>query len=175
MRSAKRVAAVALVLALGVAARGDDKKTDQKPVSDEEFVIKAASGGAFEVESGKLAKDAAQSADVKKFAEKMITDHGKANKQLIGIARKANFGIPVKMLDEHRMLFDTVKGAKGAAFDRAYADAQVKAHEEAVALFSNAAKNARNPDLKAFAEKTLPVIKEHYELAKKLAKGGTDK
>lgn len=175
MRGANRIAAVALVLLLGAASRGEDKKPDAKPVSDEEFVIKAASGGMFEVESSKLAKSAAGSADVKKFAEMMVTDHEKANKELMEVAKKANLGIPVKMLDEHQKLLDKVKGASGGEFDRTYMEAQVKAHEEAVALFSNAAKNVKNPDLKAFAEKTLPTIKEHYEHAQKHAKGGTDK
>jgi len=163
------------MLAMAAAASGDDKKADEKPVSDEEFVIKAASGGVFEVESGKLAKDAAKSADVKKFAEKMVTDHEKANKELVEVAKKTGLGIPVKLLDHHQKMLETVKGGTGDGFDRAYMDTQVKAHEEAVALFANASKNVKNADLKAFAEKTLPTIKEHYEHAKKHAGGGSDK
>lgn len=170
-----RIAGLVLALTVGataVAQDKQDKKGGDAPVTDEAFVIKAASGGMFEVESSKLAKASAKADDVKKFAEKMITDHEKANKELTEIAKKANLGLPTKLLDEHQKLLDQVKNAKGEGFDRAYMDTQVKAHEEAVDLFSSASKSLKNAELKAFAEKTLPVIKEHYEHAKKHAKGG---
>jgi putative membrane protein len=170
MRGFSRCAAAA-ALVLGGVALAEDKKLDAKPVTDAEFVIMAASGGMFEVESSKVARDGAASADVKKFAGRMIADHGKANKELVEVAKKANLGVPTKMLDDHQKLLDRVKGAKGSDLDRVYMDAQVTAHEEAVALFSSAAKSAQDPGVKAFAEKTLPVIKEHYEHAKKHAKG----
>jgi putative membrane protein len=167
-----RSAAATVALILGTAVlSADDKKADVKPITDAEFVIKAASGGVFEVESSKIAKTSASSADVKKFAERMITDHEKANKELMEVAKKADLGIPVNILDTHQQLLDKVKGAKGADFDQVYMDAQVTAHKEAVGVFSSAAKNAKDTGVKAFAEKTLPTIKEHYELAKKLAGG----
>jgi len=166
-----RCAAAVLALTLGFAALADDK-TDTRPVTDAEFVIKAASGGMFEVESGKLAKDMASAADVKKFAERMVADHEKANKELMEVAKKANLGIPTAMLDEHKKLLERVRGVKGADFDRAYMDTQLTAHEEAVALFTSAAKSAKDAGVRAFAEKTLPVIKEHHEHAKKHASGG---
>src|SRR5438128_1749197 len=108
MRMHTRLAAC-LALALGSAALADDKK----PITDAEFVIKAASGDMFEIASSKLAKDAAQADDVKKFAEHMITDHTKSSKELMEVAKKANLGIPVKMLDEHAKLLEKVKGGKG--------------------------------------------------------------
>lgn len=167
---------VSLALLLGGAALADDKQSgdkqaDAKPLTDAEFVTKAASGGLFEVESSKLAKDAGSSAEVKKFAERMVTDHEKANAELKEAAKKANLDMPAKMTDDHQKLLDKVKAAKGAEFDKAYMAAQVTAHDEAVALFTNAAKNVKDPGLKAFAEKTLPVIKEHQDHAKKHATG----
>jgi putative membrane protein len=177
MKTGHRIAAAMFALTVGTAVTAQDqkdKKAEDKPVTDAEFVIKAASGGMFEVESSRLAKGNAKSADVKKFAEMMITDHEKANKELMEVAKKANLGLPTKMLEDHQKLLDQVKNAKGD-FDRTYMGAQVKAHEEAVDLFTNASKSVKNADLRAFAEKTLPTIKEHYEHAKKHAKGGKDK
>jgi putative membrane protein len=101
----------------------------------------------------------------------MLTDHEKANKELMEVARKADLGIPVKMLDHHQKLLDKVKGAKGADLEKAYMDTQVTAHVEAVELFASAAKHAKDPGVKAFAEKTLPTIKMHLEHARKHAKG----
>ncbi|MDY3558086.1 DUF4142 domain-containing protein [Gemmata sp. JC673] len=165
MKTMRRLAAV-LVLFAGGTALGDDAK----PITDAEFVTKAASGGLFEVESSKLAKESATSPEAKKFAERMIADHEKANKELMGAAKKAGLEVPTKMSAEHQKLLDQVKAAKGADFDKAYMAAQVTAHDEAVALFSGATKGVKDPGLKAFAVKTLPVIKEHQEHAKKHSK-----
>src|SRR5215218_2730280 len=166
-----RLMICAAALALGtVSLTADDKKGDAQPITDEEFVLKAASGDMCEIESSKLAKDMAKSDEVKKFAEHMIADHTKSSKELMEVAKKADLGLPTKMLDEHAKLLEKVRGGKGD-FDRAYMDAQLTAHKDAVDLFTTAAKNAKDPGLRAFAEKTLPVIKEHYEHAQKHAKG----
>ena len=170
MRTVSRFSALAALLFAG-AAWADDAKSPAdtgkgKAVTDAEFVTKAASGGLFEVKSSELAKDQGQSAEVKKFAEQMIADHSKANKELIAAAKKAGIEVPTKLTEEHAKLLDTVKGAKGSGFDQAYMKAQKTAHEEAVALFEAASKSVKNEDLKAFATKTLPVIKEHLDHAK---------
>jgi putative membrane protein len=162
MRIASKLTIV-LALFVGTVAIGEDAK----PVNDNEFVMKAASGGLFEVESSKLAKERATSGEVKKFAERMITDHTKANQELMQTAKKANIEVPKMMAPKHQMMYDKVKEAKGAEFDRIYMDAQNAAHEEAISLFMGATEGVKNPELKAFAEKTLPVLKEHHELVKK--------
>lgn len=165
-----RMMMCALALMIGtVTLTADDKKPDAKPITDAEFVIKAASSDMFEIESSKLAKETSKSDEVKKFAEHMIADHTKSTKELTEAAKKADMGLPVKMLDDHAKLLEKVKAGKGD-FDKAYMDAQLTAHKEAVELFTNVAKNVKAPGLKAFAEKTLPVIKEHYEHAEKHAK-----
>jgi putative membrane protein len=84
-------------------------------------------------------------------------------------AKTANVPLPAKMLDPDRLLLDGVKAVKGEAFDKAYLAAQVKAHEEAVMLFTDAAKMLKDPGLKAFAEKALPTLKEHQQHVHKLA------
>lgn len=180
MRHLFRLSAAACALALGVAASADDAKSPAgkgkgKTVTDAEFVKMAASGGMFEVKSSELAKEQGQGAEVKKFAEQMIADHTKANKELMAAAKKAGIEVPKELTEEHAKLLDTVKQAKGSGFDAAYMRAQLKSHEEAVALFEAAAASVKDAGLKGFAEKTLPVIKEHYEHAKKHTGGETRK
>lgn len=172
MRVVMRVFAAAAVLALGVGATAQDRKDkDTKPFSDAEFVVKAASDGMHEVELGNLAKTNAAGSDVRKFGERMVTDHSKANKELMDIAKGANLGVPTKMLDEHAKHVEHMGKLKGADFDKAYVKHMVEDHKEAVDLFTRASKEAKDAKLKAFAEKTLPVIKEHLEMAQKLDKG----
>ena len=121
-----------------------------------------------------MAKNQGASAEVKKFGERMITDHTKANQDLMTAAKAANIAVPGGLPDEQTKEYDRFKNLKGAEFDKAYIKHMVEDHEKAVKLFENASKNLKDPGLKAFATKTLPTIKEHLEMAKKLG-GGTGK
>ena len=163
MRIPSRIMA-ALVLTFGGYALAEDAQPVPKLVTDAGFVKKAASGGMFEVESSKLALKNATDPVLKKFAEKMIEDHTKANNELKGAAAKADIEVPAKMLPPQQMALDKVMAAKGDDFDKVYAETQLKGHEETVALFEAAAKGLRDPNLKAFAEKTLPTLKMHLEM-----------
>jgi putative membrane protein len=142
-----------------------------KALTDAEFVTKAASGGMFEVLSSKMAVEKATKADVKAFAEKMIADHSKGNEELKMAASKAGIAVPSTLAPHHEKMLQQLKGNPN--FDAAYWDAQLKAHEEAVQVFAAGAAGAKDPNIRAFAEKTLPVIKTHYEHAKKHAGAGT--
>src|SRR5712671_2681649 len=82
---------------------------------------------------------------------------------------KVKAPLPTGLDAEHQKKLDELKAKSGKEFDRAYDQMQLQAHEEAVALFSDYARNGDNPDLKAWAAKTLPHLREHLEMAKKLS------
>lgn len=134
--------------------------------SDADFVMMAASGGMMEVEGGKTAAAKATNADVKKFGQHMVDDHSKANTELMALAKKKNWKVPAAMNPEHKAELDKVAAMKGTDFDKAYMAAMVKDHEKDVALFESASKNATDPDLKAWAAKTLPTLQMHLEMAR---------
>ncbi len=143
---------------------------DPSPISDKEFVAKAISGGMFEVESSKIAKKEAKKEDLKTFADQMITDHHKASKELKEAAQKAGIEVPTKMTaNDQKMLTKIWEAQQRGNLDRIYTESQVKAHEEAVSLFSRAARSLKDPGLKKFAEKTLPIIEGHYGHIKRCA------
>ena len=162
-RCLKLAAAFALVAGI-TSARADDKK----PLDDATFVKMAASGGMLEVELGKIAAAKAKNADVKKFGEHMVKDHSKANEELKAAAKAAGIEVPAKLTDKNQKTLDMFKDFKGDDFDRAYVKDMVKDHEEDVAMFTRASKELKNKDLKDFATKTLPTLKEHLEMIKKL-------
>lgn len=56
----------------------------------------------------------------------------------------------------------------GAAFDRGFLEAQVKMHQEAIALFEKEANGGGDTDLKAFAQKQLPALRNHLKQAQDL-------
>ncbi|MCE0464509.1 DUF4142 domain-containing protein [Pseudomonas uvaldensis] len=141
--------------------------------SSNDFVDDAAVGGIAEIETSKLALEKSASADVKAFANTMITDHTKANQELMSLAKQHDIEVP----DETTLMKKAkakILEVRDESFDAAYANNQVKAHEETIALFKKEAetvtddKKAGNTELKAFAQKMLPHLQEHLEMAKKL-------
>jgi putative membrane protein len=158
-------AATAVLLSI---TAGQDRKPVEKPFNDAEFVKMAASGGMHEVELGKLASVQAKDADVKKFAEMMVTDHGKANEELKKAAKEAGLEVPDKMNEEHQKEFDKFKDYKGTNFDQDYMKHMLSDHEKDVAEFKRASKEAKNPQIKDFAAKTLPIVQAHLDAARKI-------
>jgi len=140
---------------------------------DQDFAQKAAIGGKAEVDLGRLAKKNGSTSAIKDFGGQMVTDHGKANKEFTAIAKKDGFKLPSSLDAEHQATKDRLSKEKGADFDRDYVADTVAAHQQTVQLFQDEAKNGQNPDVKGFAQKTLPVIQHHLQMAQQLAAGGT--
>jgi putative membrane protein len=134
--------------------------------SDADFVEDAAIGGMSEVELGKLASTKATSADVKAFGQMMVTDHTKANDELKALATKKGWKLPAEVDSSHKSTADDLKSRAGADFDKEYVEEMVDDHETDVKAFEDKAKNATDPDLKAFAEKTLPTLRKHLDAIK---------
>jgi putative membrane protein len=158
-------------------AQADDAKAKDAKDADTHFIMEAASGGMLEVQLGKLATERAASSDVRKFGERMVIDHSKANKELEAVAEKKNVKLPKDLSKKHQEVYDMLAKLKGADFDRAYMKHMVKDHEEDVAEFTKATKELKDDQVKAFATKTLPTLKEHLKMAKEVNDklGGKDK
>jgi len=134
-------------------------------VSDQTFALKASESGLAEVNLSRIALKQAESADVKKFAQKMIDDHTKANKELISLANKKKLKLAPTMDAMHEALATKLASLSGAGFDRAYMAGQVKDHEVAVALFEKESKGGMDEDVKDWATQTLPHLREHLKMA----------
>jgi len=132
---------------------------------DQAFAKEAAIGGMAEVELGNLAKQNASSADVKQFADRMVTDHGKANEELKQWAASKNVTLPAEMDAKHKATHDRLAKLNGDAFDKAYMHDMVMDHQHDVAAFKRESTSGKDPDLKAWAGKTLPTLEEHMKLA----------
>ena len=130
------------------------------------FLTDAASGGMTEVELGKIASTKAQNAEVKKFAEMMVTDHSKAGDELKALAAKKNITLPTTPIAKHQSLIQKLQGLTGAEFDKAYVEDMLEDHEKDVAEFEKQSESNPDADVKAFAAKTLPTLKKHLEAIK---------
>jgi putative membrane protein len=131
----------------------------------DEFVEDAAHGGMAEVELGKLATSKAKDAEVKKFGQMMVTDHTKANNELKTLAQTKKWTLPTDA-GPHKDTIEELGKLSGEEFDRAYVDQMVEDHEADVEAFEEQAQSSADAELKAFAAKTLPTLKEHLETIK---------
>ena len=129
--------------------------------SDKHFLVKAAEGGLTEVQLGQIAQQNASSEEVKQFGARMVADHSKANDELKGIAQQKGVSVPTKLDVHHQAMVDRLSKLSGPEFDRAYVNDMVEDHKKDVAEFQKASTSAQDPDVKAFAGKTLPVIQSH--------------
>ena len=144
--------------ARGVPARHDDRA----------FVLEAGPGGLAEVELGRLAAQKGQSADVKKFGQRMVTDHSKANAELKKLAASKGITLPAEMNAEQMAEHAKLAKLSGAEFDREYMTLMVEDHDKDVSAFLDESKDGSDPDIKSFAAKTLPTLQEHQRMAKEI-------
>jgi putative membrane protein len=132
---------------------------------DNGFVSKAAQGGMGEVELGKLAQQNASDEKVKAFGKRMVDDHTKAGEELSKIASKKGITLPSSLDSQTQATKDRLSKLNGAAFDRAYMADMVKDHKKDVSDFRKESNSGSDPDVKAFAAKTLPTLEDHLKAA----------
>lgn len=135
---------------------------------DAKFVTTAANDGMAEVDAGKIAQERALGTRVKSFAAMMIADHTKAGDELAAIAKTKNITLPSAPNEDAQKMAADLSKKSHSDFDKAYVNAMVDGHKKAVKLFEDAIKNLKDPDLKAFATKTLPTLQMHLQEIKSI-------
>ncbi len=141
--------------------------------ADRHFMDKAAEGGKAEVELGQLATQKASSEDVKKFGQRMVDDHTRANQKLQELASQKGVTLPDKLSAKDQATKDRLEKLSGKQFDQAYMRDMVKDHTKDVNEFQKEANTAKDPDVKSFAQTTLPTLQDHLKEAKQIAPSGT--
>jgi putative membrane protein len=151
---------MALTLALSCSSAKDSAK----------FAGIAAQGGMTEVELGRLALRRAADSSVKEFGQRMVTDHTAANAEFKSIAARKNTEIPTEVSSDQKSMIEQLSKLSGAEFDKKYMSDMVKDHEEDVKEFQTQSNDGTDPDIKAFAAKTLPILQGHLQMAREVAK-----
>ena len=160
------LAVAAALVAVGGIAAAADTGVD---AGDRAFLNTAAQGGMMEVAAGKLATQRAMDPDVKAFGKRMVTDHSAANDMLKSLAASKNVPLPESVSEEERTALGKLEGLNGTEFDKAYSQMMVKDHVTDVGDFEKEVKNAKDPDVKSFAEETLPTLRHHLMMANQLS------
>lgn len=162
----------------GTGTRNAETKKDDKLASgDRKFVTEAAGSGMFEVQVGQLAASKAGDQGVKNFASMLVEHHSAANNELTQLANAKGVELPAAAPKAMRNDIDKLGKKTGQDFDREYVrEVGIKAHQKDIKLFQKASQDLKDPQLKAFAAKTLPTLQQHLAQAQKLpqaaGKGG---
>ena len=159
---------VALVIVIGWSSL--PYAAEKKVVPDSRFMMYAARDGIFHVEAGKLAAERASSEGVKKFGQHAIEHHTQINEELAKLASAKGVPLPGKMSKEQREALDKVAKLSGPDFDKAYLEMEIKDHSKDLSAFQKEAKDGKDPDVKAWAAKTVAAIEEYLEMARGLSK-----
>jgi putative membrane protein len=138
-------------------------------VTDKKFVHDAAEGGLAEVELGKLAAEKGSSENVKKFGQRMVDDHSRANDELKEIASAKGIDLPTEVSAKDKVLKERLSKLNGPSFDQAYMENMVKDHKKDVADFARESSAGGDTQVKQFAAKTLPTLKDHLKEAEGIA------
>jgi putative membrane protein len=191
MRPVTLIIVIAVVIVAGVilvnAARNNSETVDtMNPAlvpesattlapTDVTFLTRAAESGSAEIQMAQLAQSESDNSRVDALAERIERDHSQANDRLEELAERKDVDFPDSAMgipgptEAHDMTHDRLEDLEGAAFDRAWAEQMVKDHQQAVDLFTKASQSA-DPDVRTFAESTLPTLKEHLQASQDLQK-----
>ena len=132
--------------------------------SDRKFMMEAAKGGLMEVDAGNMAQQNAANQRVKDFGAMMVRDHSKANDELKTLASSKGINLPLDSLKSaNQKHLDQMQKMQGKAFDSHYVSMMVSDHKKDVSEFEKQSKNAKDPDLKAWASRTLPTLQMHLD------------
>ncbi|MES2071114.1 MAG: DUF4142 domain-containing protein [Pseudomonadota bacterium] len=142
---------------------------DQLSGVDKQFLMTAAQTGNTEIVASKTASGKASSEDVKTFAAEVLADHSKVADQLKKLASSKGVNVPDEPSMKQQAVIARLNVLDAKKFDREFtAEIGVSAHKEAVALFRKAVMNAKDADVKAFAQQSLPALEHHLQMAQDL-------
>lgn len=162
---------IALVFVIGWSSLlFSQEKMEKKEVPDKRFMMYAARDGIFHVEAGKLAVQRGSSEGVKKFGQHSIDHHTQLNDELMQLATKKGVTLPKKMGKKEQEALDKLAKLSGPDFDKAYLKTEIEDHSKDLSVFQKEVKGGKDPDVKAWAAKTVEAIEEHLKMARDLSK-----
>ncbi|HEX8353677.1 MAG TPA: DUF4142 domain-containing protein, partial [Pyrinomonadaceae bacterium] len=151
---------------------GDDSATARRGASaaaDHKFAAEAATGGRAEVELGRLAAEKGASDEVRQFGRRMVDDHTKADEELTRLASAKGMTLPAAPDPRRSSEAQKLSALAGEKFDREYVRMMIKHHRKSVGDFQKEAERGADPDLKAFAARTLPALREHLRMIQRIS------
>ncbi|MDF2464818.1 MAG: hypothetical protein K0Q43_3053 [Ramlibacter sp.] len=151
----------------------ETRKDDQLARADRKFIQQAAEGGMYEVQIAQLAASKATDPNVKSFADTLVKDHQAANNELVQMANARKVELPAAPPRAMRRDIEKLAQRTGKDFDERFVrDVGIKDHEKDIKMFEKGSASVKDAQLKAWIDKTLPHLREHLAMARKLPQAG---
>ena len=152
-----------------LASNSNAAPKDTLDAADVKFVKAESAAGSAELKIAELGVQKAERSDVKAFAEKLVADHTQAHKELAALAAEKGVDVSAVIDPKHAEEFQKLEKASKADFDKEFLADMISDHKKCLGKFETAAKDAKNSDVKMWAEKMLPTLKAHLAKATELA------
>lgn len=137
-------------------------------LNDADFVVVAFNAGLTEIEVGNIAQKNALDQEVKDLGKSTVDDFSKMNTSLKTLAAEKNITIPMEVGKKSKKEIAEISERTGNIFDRAYTELMIKEHVKEIKTFEEAEKKASDPDIKAFASETLPMLRKQLAVVEEL-------
>ncbi len=141
------------------------ESADNQALSDDAFLKKAAQDDLAEIQLGQLAQQKASSQQVKDLAKKLSDDHQKDLNDVKSIAQQKNINLPDQPSAKDQKLMSKLQNMNGQEFDRAFLKHQVRDHHKDIALYQREAQNAKDQDVKTYAQKDVAILQQHLQMS----------
>jgi putative membrane protein len=128
----------------------------------------AAASDLFEIQSSQIAQTKAQRADVREFAQMMITHHTQTTAALTAAAQASGVTPRAELMPMQATMIQELQQAPAGTFDQLYMRQQVAAHQMALALHQNYAARGDTPALRTVAGTAVPIVQQHLTRAQQL-------
>jgi putative membrane protein len=158
------------LLALLVFAACSKSNTDLN-TTDRTFTMQASVSNSAEVDAGTLAATKATNAQVKKFAQFMVTEHTMAQADLKNLGTSVGIAVKDTIDPLHLNLRTQLANAPvGHVFDSIYIYSQVTDHDMTIANFQTEQSSGSHQDVQNYANNYLPHIQMHRQSADSISR-----
>jgi len=148
----------------GTQASPGESKLSNK---EEKFIKKIAENSTVDLELKKWAQEKATSNEAKQLAQRAVEDHQKVADEAKRIASQKGITVTeaTELKGDKKDLREKLTKLSGAEFDKEFAKEMAKCHKKEIQEIEEIAREAKDPDVKAFASSTLTPLRHHLEMA----------
>jgi putative membrane protein len=143
------------------------------PTREATFLQEAVHTESIEAQIGQLAVQKSSSAGVKKLGQMLIADHANSGQEATRLANTMQVSLTVNPADDQEATYRSLSALSGTSFDNAFINAVIKSNQAAIAKYEAQAESG-DGEVSAYADKTLPLLEKHLQMARMLKMRATE-
>ena len=152
-----------------VAQPGQPAQPAQSVRADSVFIAGVDASNAAELRLARMAQSKAREPVVKSFADRMVTDHDRMQKEWVTLSSRYGVRFSGNLSPQHQAQVTRLDRLSGTEFDRAYMAAMTQNHRENVNTFQTTGRSTQSAEVRQLVERSLPSLQEHLALAREVS------